>query len=133
MKYLQANGFSVTSFDVNDLVPLRQEYGIPMEVAGCHVARISGYLLEGHLSADEIRKLLTKKPNIMGLAIKGMPKGAPGMDGPGSEPYDVIAFQRNGATSVFASHTGSQEPPATSSDEQAPSAERERQPALEGK
>ncbi|MCZ7656112.1 MAG: DUF411 domain-containing protein [Rhodocyclaceae bacterium] len=86
MKYLQANGFSVTSFDVNDLVPLRQEYGIPMEVAGCHVARISGYLLEGHLSADEIRKLLTKKPNIMGLAIKGMPKGAPGMDGPGRSP-----------------------------------------------
>ena len=109
-KYLEANGFRVEASDVHDLTPFRERFKITAEHASCHTATVGEYVLEGHISAEEVRRLLTEKPAIAGLVIAGMPKGAPGMEGSDSEPYEVLALQTDGTTKLFATHPKSTAP-----------------------
>lgn len=95
-------GFQPTIRDVENLAPLKAELGIPMPLQSCHTALVGGYLLEGHVPADLALKLLTDRPEALGLAVPGMPMGSPGMEGPRKDAYDVILFSRDGGTSVYA-------------------------------
>lgn len=102
MGHLRDNGFEVEAIDVPQLAVIRARYGISPDLAGCHTARVGGYTIEGHVPADVIRRLLSEKlDHIAGLAVPGMPLGSPGMEGPISQPYDVIAVEHNGGRSVY--------------------------------
>jgi hypothetical protein len=80
--------------------------GVPAALASCHTALVDGYLLEGHVPADVALKFLTEKPQAAGLAVPGMPMGSPGMEGPTSEPYDILLFRRDGSSQVYATRSG---------------------------
>jgi hypothetical protein len=83
---------------------IKQSLGVPAGLTSCHTAVVNGYLIEGHVSAEDIDKLLAQKPKIAGLAVPGMPMSSPGMDGPRTKAYQVLAFDKNGKTTVFATH-----------------------------
>lgn len=108
IKHLQANGFEVTPINVPDLAPVRARLGMPAKYGSCHTARVGGYLVEGHVPAREVRRLLRERPQAIGIAVPGMPIGSPGMDGPIykglQQPYDVLLVQRDGSARVFASY-----------------------------
>lgn len=101
---MEQNGFTVIEEDAQDLAAIRTRYGIPAELQSCHIAIVDGYVIEGHVPVEEIFRLLDERPDIVGLAVAGMPPGAPGMsNGTSIEgPFDVIAFDREGRTQVFA-------------------------------
>ena len=90
--HLIANGFDVTVRDAPSLKAIRDALGVPEALGGCHTAQIGGYVIEGHVSASAIKKLLAEKPTALGLAVPGMPIGSPGMEGGEPETYDVILF-----------------------------------------
>lgn len=102
MKHLEANGFLVSKELVSDVTPLKQKYGVPQDLRSCHTAIVDGYVIEGHVPADVIRKMLADRPAFAGLAVPGMPNGAPGMEGATTDRYDVISFTRTGETKVYA-------------------------------
>lgn len=104
--HLRQNGFDVTAQDVDDVAAIKTKLGVPSELGSCHTAVTGAYVVEGHVPAADIRKLLAQKPKVAGLAVPGMPVGSPGMEVPGMEAdkYDVIAFSKDGKRSVFASH-----------------------------
>jgi hypothetical protein len=85
---------------------------VPAELQSCHTAIVDGYIIEGHVPAGDIDRLLAERPQIAGLAVPGMPVGSPGMEiqGMKPEPYDVIAFDKQGVTSTFASYPQDREP-----------------------
>jgi hypothetical protein len=85
---------------------VKAQYQVPSELQGCHTAIVDGYVVEGHVPAEEIERLIEEKPAIRGLAVPGMPIGSPGMeiDGADSQPFDVIAFDDKGDWEVFASY-----------------------------
>jgi len=84
------------------LVDVKDKYRVPEKLRTCHTAVIDGYVIEGHVPADLIFKLLKEKPAVVGLAVPGMPIGSPGMEGGKPEPYTVFTFDKNGKTSVYA-------------------------------
>jgi hypothetical protein len=101
--HVQANGFTTEVHDVDDVAPFKKKHGLPDELASCHTALVEGYVIEGHVPADVVQKLLKEKPALVGLAAPGMPMGSPGMEvGGRTDPYDIIAFDRKGKTSVYA-------------------------------
>ena len=102
MGHLQDNGFEVDAIEVEQMSVVKARFGISPDLAGCHTAEVGGYTIEGHVPADVIRRLLKERPDIAGLAVPGMPPGSPGMEGPVSVPYDVIAFDGEGGRSVYA-------------------------------
>ena len=107
MQHLQAQGFQVEANNVNDtqLRAIGMQAGVTDDLASCHTAKIGGYVIEGHVPAADIQRLLKEKPAIAGLAAPGMPMGSPGMEqGGAKQPYDVIAFTKDGKKSVFAKH-----------------------------
>ena len=83
---------------------IKHTLGVPDAVTSCHTGMVNGYLIEGHVPAADIDRLLATKPHIAGLAVPGMPAGSPGMEGPRSQHYKVLSFDKNGKTSVFASY-----------------------------
>ena len=91
--------------DLDDLGPVKQNLGVPRALQSCHIAVVEGSVLEGHVPADLIDRLLRERPAVVGLAVPGMPIGSPGMEAPGrtSERYQVLTFDRNGRTTVYAS------------------------------
>lgn len=101
--HMRQNGFVVIVKSVDDMDPIKRKAGIPEAMASCHTAYIGEYLVEGHVPASDVKRMLSERPAIKGLAVPGMPLSAPGMDSPG-EPYAVLAFDRNGGTSVYASY-----------------------------
>lgn len=101
--HLTANGFKVTAHDTSDMLAVRKKLGVPDAMTSCHTAVVNGYLIEGHVPAADIQRLLRDKPKVAGLAVPGMVTGSPGMEGGRSDPYNVIAFG-DGKTSVFARH-----------------------------
>ena len=103
MDYLERNGFTVARQFVDDVTPIKKKRNIPEKLWSCHTAIVGGYTIEGHVPADLIHTVLAKKPALAGLAAPGMPNGAPGMEGPVKDRYDVIAFTSEGKTSIFAS------------------------------
>jgi hypothetical protein len=105
VRYMQANGFTATTTDMADVTPIKVRNRVPSGAVSCHTTLVGGYVIEGHVPVEDIRRLLKERPAIAGLAAPGMPAGSPGMDMPNSPPYDVLAFDKNGQTSVFARHT----------------------------
>jgi hypothetical protein len=103
VEYLKADGFTVKSIEQEDLSDIKAELGVVSKVRSCHTAVIAGYVIEGHVPAADIRRLLSEKPKVTGLAAPGMPPSSPGMDG-AKQPYDVVTFDGKGATTVWARH-----------------------------
>lgn len=89
--HLELNGFQTETIETSEINRVRARLGVPFELAACHTAQVSGYLIEGHVPAKAIQKLLTERPKAQGLAVPGMPSGSPGMTGE-FEEYDVILF-----------------------------------------
>ncbi len=110
IKHLQASGFEVKTHDVSNATKndYRSRLGLAEKFGSCHTALVNGYVLEGHVPAREIQRLLKDKPPALGLAVPGMPVGSPGMDGPEygglKDPYDVLLVQRDGTARVFQSY-----------------------------
>ena len=104
MGHLRTQGFTVRTEHLTDLRPIKAKYHIPATLEACHTALVGGYTVEGHVPADLILRLLRERPNVLGLAVAGMPPGSPGMDAPGTltQRYQVFTFDRNGKTGVFA-------------------------------
>ena len=101
---MEKAGFKVEVHDLEDLSATKHAAGVPDELQACHTARIGGYVVEGHVPAADIRRLLAERPDVSGIATPGMPMGSPGMEGGSSEHYDVLTFGGDGRTTVFASH-----------------------------
>jgi hypothetical protein len=101
--HLRAGGFDARATDVPDIVEVKRAYGVPAALESCHTAVVGGYVIEGHVPADAVARLLKERPaDIAGLAVPGMPIGSPGMEQPGFEqPYNVIAFHKDGRQSVY--------------------------------
>lgn len=104
VKHLEANGFKVTTQDVQDVTPHKLKHGVRPELASCHTALVDGYVVEGHVPAADLKRLLKERPAVKGLAVPGMPMGSPGMEGAYKEPYKVLTFDDDGRTTVYASH-----------------------------
>lgn len=106
--HAKKNGFTVKTVDTEDLAAVKRELGVPARLASCHTVVIGQFLVEGHVPAADVKRLLRERPaGIRGIAVPGMPIGSPGMEqGPPAnyDKYDVIAFTASGATSVFAKH-----------------------------
>ncbi len=101
VEHLEANDFEVDTRDLRSLTAIKMEVGVPPAMASCHTALLQGYVIEGHVPAEAIERLLEERPQIAGLAVPGMPIGSPGMEGPNPEPYTVYAFDREGRTTEF--------------------------------
>lgn len=101
--HLQKNGFEVVAHDVPDTSPYRRKFGVPDELASCHTGVIGGYALEGHVPADDIKRLLAAKPKARGLSVPGMVVGSPGMetDGTRRNAFDVVLFGDAGVRKVW--------------------------------
>lgn len=104
VEYLRKHGYRVDAKDTREMNTIKANLGVPQSLVSCHTALVGGYIIEGHVPAEDIARLLKQKPKIAGLAVPGMPAGSPGMEGPPPVHYQVIAFSRSGKTSVFASH-----------------------------
>jgi hypothetical protein len=102
IEHLRAAGFTVVAHDTDDLVTAMESFGVPSSLGSCHTGEVGGYVVEGHVPADLIKKMLAERPAILGLAVPGMPIGSPGMEGSPTARYNVIAFDRQGKTSVYA-------------------------------
>jgi hypothetical protein len=106
VRHLEANGFAVATHDTGNAT-MRARLGLPAELGSCHTALAGGYVIEGHVPAADIRRLLRERPQALGLAVPGMPIGSPGMDGPvyqgRKDPYDVLLVARDGRASVYRS------------------------------
>jgi hypothetical protein len=99
--YLRANGFEVKVVDIDDLSEVKSASGVPRQLQTCHTAMVEGYVVEGHVPADALRRLLHDRPRVAGIAVPGMPIGSPGMDGSPAQHYDVIAWDKSGKTTVY--------------------------------
>ena len=106
VEHLRKEGFKVIATDVDDLAAIKRKLGVPESLGSCHSAIVGPYVVEGHVPAADIRKLLAEKPKVAGIGVPGMPMGSPGMEMPGmpADKYDVIAFAKDGKQRVFASH-----------------------------
>lgn len=80
---------------------MHAKQGVPPQFRECHIALIDGYILEGHVPVESIRRLVKERPRVMGLVVPGMPAGSPGMEGPRGRPYEVLTFERNGRVSLY--------------------------------
>ncbi|WP_086923557.1 DUF411 domain-containing protein [Variovorax sp. JS1663] len=103
--HLKAAGFAVQVTDTADTSSVRKRFGMPERLASCHTATLEGYVVEGHVPASDIKRLLAMKPQAIGIAVPGMPVGSPGMEyGDRRDPYQVLLVDRNGRERVFASY-----------------------------
>ena len=104
--HLKAAGFTVNVTEKADLAAFKTSHGVPQQARSCHTALVGGYVLEGHVPAADLQRLLKEKPAVVGIAVPGMPIGSPGMEVKGMKPaaYDVVSFDKQGATKVFTSY-----------------------------
>lgn len=101
-EHLEANGFRVKTIVEGDMEAVKRRFAVPPRLTSCHTARVGGYIIEGHVPASAIRRLLREKPPVAGLSAPGMPAGSPGMEVPGKQdPYDVVSFDKAGYSRVF--------------------------------
>jgi len=102
VKHMQDAGFSVDVENRRDLALIKRELGVPTSMQSCHTAKVGDYIVEGHVPADLVMRMLEEKPDIKGLAVPGMPMGSPGMEGPRQDPYNVMAIGHDGRVRVYA-------------------------------
>jgi hypothetical protein len=104
VEHVRASGYPTTTHDQEDLTPIKRKLGVPRALQSCHTAVVEGYVIEGHVPADLIDRLLRERPSVVGLTVPGMPVGSPGMEAPGqaAERYQVMAFDQKGRSTVFA-------------------------------
>lgn len=103
---MEANDYTVQVEESTNLTAIKDQYQVPAALQSCHTAIVDGYIIEGHVPAAEVERLLTERPDIAGLAVPGMPIGSPGMEveGAAAQPYDVLAFDKSGNVEIFASY-----------------------------
>ena len=99
---MRSAGFEISVRDTADIQSVKRRYQVPAALASCHTALVGGYVVEGHVPADLVSRLLKEKPKVLGLAVPGMPVGSPGMEGGTKQPYDVMTFDAAGKSTVFA-------------------------------
>ncbi|MDQ3170355.1 MAG: DUF411 domain-containing protein [Acidobacteriota bacterium] len=106
--HMRQNGFNVHVTDLNDLSAIKTKHGVPPRLQSCHTGLVNGYVVEGHIPAADVKRLIKDKPAVAGIAVPGMPSGSPGMEVPGitAAAYQVLSFDKAGATKVFATHGG---------------------------
>lgn len=104
VQHLQDNGFQVEAINRNDMNSIKSQAGVPRQLASCHTATIGGYVIEGHVPAADIKRLLKERPAVTGLTVPGMPMGSPGMEGPRQDRYNVLTFDKDGNSKVFSRH-----------------------------
>lgn len=105
--HLRENQFTIKDIVTDDMQAIKAKYGVPAEMASCHTAIINGYVVEGHVPADDIKTLLKIKPNVIGIAVPGMPVGTPGMEmGAKKDAYDVVSFDDQHRSRIFNSYKG---------------------------
>jgi len=103
--HMRENGFTVEEVKTRQMTLIKNEAGVPAALSSCHTAQVGGYVVEGHVPASDVRRMLTEKPALKGISAPGMPLGSPGMEGPyPAESYDVIGFDAEGSASVYARH-----------------------------
>jgi hypothetical protein len=103
--HLRKNGFAVHSADVADIQAVKAKYNVPAALRSCHTAVVNGYVIEGHVPAADVKRLLTTRPaDVVGLAVPGMPIGSPGMEGSNPQAYQVLAFDKSGRSRIFATY-----------------------------
>ena len=106
VEHLREEGFVVRATDTTELPAFKASHAVPRQLQSCHTALVDGYVIEGHVPAADVQRLLKERPAIAGLAVAGMPIGSPGMEieGVQAQPYEVIAFESDGGARVFARH-----------------------------
>lgn len=100
--HVKAAGFRVSTRNKSDLTAIKRRYGIEPSLMSCHAAVVEGYAVEGHVPVDVIQRLLRERPAVTGIAVPGMPGGAPGMEGLVRDAYNVVTFDRSGVTRIYA-------------------------------
>ena len=109
MEHLKKNNFNVKDIVTDDVQAIKNKYGVSEAMASCHTAIVDGYVIEGHVPANDIMKLLKTKPKIVGIAVPGMPSGAPGMEmGGRKDSYNVMSFDKENHYQVFNSYESKQ-------------------------
>ena len=104
-EHMREHGFKVREVATTEMGQVKGEAGVPQALGSCHTAKVGGYVVEGHVPAADVRRMLTDKPAIAGISAPGMPMGSPGMEGPyPADRYEVVSFDAQGRTAVFASH-----------------------------
>jgi hypothetical protein len=102
-EHMEENGFTVVSHVTDEVYPVKLANGLPAQLASCHTGFVEGYLVEGHVPASDVIRMLRERPQLAGIAVPGMPIGSPGMEyGNQRDPYDVIAYDSVGNLTVFA-------------------------------
>ncbi len=101
-EYLRKNGFDLKIEPVKNLAEMSISAGVPPGFQGCHLIKLNGYVFEGHITSEIIKRVLSERPDIVGLSIPGMPSGVPGMEGPKDEPIKVYAIKKDGTTATYA-------------------------------
>lgn len=106
VKHLEANGFATRVTDLENLSEIKTKHNVPGSAQSCHTAIVDGYVIEGHVPAADVLRLLKDRPAVLGLAVPGMPIGSPGMEVPNvkPQPYNVMSFDRGGQLKVYSSH-----------------------------
>ena len=106
VKHLEEAGYAVTARDLpmGELMTVKRDAGLTPDLTSCHTGLIDGYVIEGHVPAREIARLLQERPEAIGLTVPNMPPGSPGMDFGDTEPYEVLLVRRNGSTEVYANY-----------------------------
>jgi len=102
--HMKEAGFKVIAHDRQDMNRIKEKYGVAYQLRSCHTAVVEDYVLEGHIPAGDIKRLLKERPAVDGLAVPGMPAGSPGMEGRYSDPYDVVTFTKGQSSTVFEKH-----------------------------
>ncbi len=106
IEHAKAAGFQVKDEITEDMSVIKQTYGVPPSLTSCHTTVVGDYVVEGHIPAEDVQRLLTEKPDVAGIAVPGMPIGSPGMEsGDYTEPYTVFSFTESGETAAFAEHS----------------------------
>lgn len=105
IEHLRQSGFEVRASNIEAMGAVKARFGVPSKLRSCHTAEIGGYVIEGHVTAADVLRLLRERPKVTGLAVPGMPRGSPGMEGARKQPYPVVNFTRDdGASAIFANH-----------------------------
>jgi hypothetical protein len=103
---LKAQGFKTTDIKTEYMEAIKQKYNVPQDMASCHTGVINGYVIEGHVPGEDIKRLVSQKPNVVGIAVPGMPIGTPGMEVSNKkEPFNVVSFDKKGKLKVLSQYS----------------------------